>query len=113
MLRFRLSPALNRGIAGAGLGRRRTGPETRTPALGEWLAQYASARTLGSAGPSSAAANDPLGVMWNPAGGPDGSGPGELRDRALFEDTSINSFGSPCPEPAAVLRTQVLALRSR
>src|SRR6266566_135907 len=35
---------------------------------GEWLTQYMSARTLGLGGAFVARADEPLGVLWNPAG---------------------------------------------
>ena len=37
-------------------------------APGEWLSRYTSARTLGLGSAYVATANDPLGVLWNPAG---------------------------------------------
>ena len=35
---------------------------------GDWLANYTAARSLGLGGAFVAAADEPLGVMWNPAG---------------------------------------------
>ena len=35
---------------------------------GEWLSRYSSARSLGLGGAFVAVADDPLGVLWNPAG---------------------------------------------
>ena len=35
---------------------------------GVWLSQYASARTLGLGNAFVASADDPLGILWNPAG---------------------------------------------
>jgi hypothetical protein len=83
-------------------------------APGEWLAQYSSARTLGLGGAFVATADDPLGVMWNPAGL-------AMMDRdqvsfetaRLFEDTSINGFGFAVPGSRfPSLGLSVLSLRS-
>src|SRR5678809_570288 len=35
---------------------------------GDWLSRYASARSIGLGGAFVAAADDPLGMVWNPAG---------------------------------------------
>ena len=35
---------------------------------GDWLARYASARSIGLGGAFVAAADDPLAMVWNPAG---------------------------------------------
>jgi hypothetical protein len=65
---------------------------------GEWLARFTSARTLGLGSAYVATANDPLGVLWNPAG-LSWMDQNELRFETarLFEDTSINSFGFAVP----------------
>ena len=67
-------------------------------APGEWLSQYASARTLGLGGAFVATADDPLGVLWNPAG-LSGMYQNELRFETarLFEDTAINGFSFAVP----------------
>ena len=67
-------------------------------APGEWLSQFTSARTLGLGGAYVATADDPLGVLWNPAG-LSTMNQNELRfeNARLFEDTSINSFGFAVP----------------
>ena len=65
---------------------------------GSWLMNYAGARTLGLGGAYVASADDPLGVLWNPAGL-------QRMDRnqlmfenvRLFEDTSVNGFGFAVP----------------
>ena len=65
---------------------------------GEWLSRYTSARTLGMGGAYVATANDPLGVLWNPAG-LSSMDQNELRfeNAQLFEQTSINGFGFAVP----------------
>ncbi len=42
--------------------------EIQAAAPGDWLARYSGARTLGLGDAFVAAADDPLGVLWNPAG---------------------------------------------
>lgn len=65
---------------------------------GEWLARYTSARTLGLGGAYVATADDPLGVLWNPAG-LSAMDQNEVRfeNAQLFEQTSINAFGFAVP----------------
>src|SRR5256885_6584802 len=65
---------------------------------GEWLMQYTTARTLGLGGAYVAVADDPLGVLWNPAG-LSSMDQNELRfeNARLFEDTQINGFGFAVP----------------
>jgi hypothetical protein len=65
---------------------------------GEWLTLYTSARTLGMGGAYVATADDPLGVLWNPAG-ISTMDQNELRfeNARLFEDTSVNGFGFAVP----------------
>ena len=65
---------------------------------GEWLARYTSARTLGLGGAYVATADDPLGVLWNPAG-LSSMDQNEVRfeNAQLFEQTSINAFGFAVP----------------
>jgi hypothetical protein len=65
---------------------------------GEWLSQYGSARTLGLGNAFVATADDPFGILWNPAG-LSGMYQNELRFETaqLFEDTAIHgaSFAVP------------------
>src|SRR5512138_3156463 len=65
---------------------------------GEWLARYTSARTLGLGGAYVATADDPLGVLWNPAG-LSFMNQNELRfeNARLFEETSVNAIGFAVP----------------
>lgn len=67
-------------------------------APGEWLSRYTSARTLALGGAYVAMADDPLGVLWNPAG-LSGMNENELRfeNGLLFEQTSLNAFGLAIP----------------
>jgi hypothetical protein len=65
---------------------------------GDWLANYMGARTAGFGGSFVAMANEPLGVVWNPAGlSYMSQNEVYLETSRLFEDTSINgiSFGMP------------------
>ena len=65
---------------------------------GEWLARYSSARTLGLGSAYVATADDPLGVLWNPAG-LSYMNQNELRfeNARMFGESSINSFGFAVP----------------
>src|SRR5262245_5720810 len=65
---------------------------------GEWFNGYTTARTLGIGGAFVAVADDPLGVVWNPAG-LSAMDQNELRfeNARLFEDTSINGVGFAVP----------------
>jgi hypothetical protein len=65
---------------------------------GEWLARYSSARTLGLGGAYVATANDPLGVLWNPAGlSFMNQNEVHFENAHLFEQTSINAVGFAVP----------------
>jgi hypothetical protein len=72
--------------------------EETAGAPGEWLAQYATARTLGLGGAYVAIATDPLGVLWNPAG-LSFMDQDEVRfeNARLFEETSINGLSLAVP----------------
>jgi hypothetical protein len=65
---------------------------------GEWLARYSNARTLGLGSAYVATADDPLGVLWNPAG-LSSMNQNEVRfeNARLFEETSIYSLGFAVP----------------
>jgi hypothetical protein len=81
---------------------------------GDWLSRYTGARTLGLGGAFVAAANEPLGVVWNPAGlSQIFQNEVHFESARLFEGTSINgfSFGIPARRFPSVGLT-VLALRS-
>ena len=65
---------------------------------GEWYNRYTTARTLGLGGAYVAVADDPLGILWNPAG-LSAMDQNELRfeNARLFEDTSINGIAVAVP----------------
>jgi hypothetical protein len=65
---------------------------------GEWYNRYTTARTLGLGGAFVAVADDPLGVLWNPAG-LSAMDQNELRfeNARLFEETSINGIALAVP----------------
>ena len=65
---------------------------------GEWFNRYTTARTLGLGGAFVATADDPLGVLWNPAG-LSAMDQNEVRFETarLFEDTAINGIGLAAP----------------
>ena len=65
---------------------------------GEWLMNYAGARTLGLGGAFVATADDALGILWNPAG-LQAMEQNQLmfENVHLFEDTQMNSFGFALP----------------
>jgi hypothetical protein len=67
-------------------------------APGEWLARYTTARTLGLGGAYVATADDPLGILWNPAG-LSAMDQNQLRfeNARLFEDTAINGVSLAVP----------------
>jgi hypothetical protein len=65
---------------------------------GDWLAQYVSARSVGLGGAFVAAADDPLGAVWNPAGLVQQSQNAITFETArYFEDTSINTVSFTVP----------------
>jgi hypothetical protein len=65
---------------------------------GEWMMRYTGARTLGLGGAYVALADDPLGVLWNPAG-LSAMDQNEVRfeHAAMFEGTAINGAGFAVP----------------
>jgi hypothetical protein len=65
---------------------------------GEWLARYSNARSLGLGSANVAIANDPLGVLWNPAG-LSFMDQNEVRfeNAHLFGESSLNSLGFAVP----------------
>jgi hypothetical protein len=67
-------------------------------APGEWLSRYASARTLGLGGSFVAIADDPLGVLWNPAGlATMDQNRLSFETARLFEQSSINAVSIAVP----------------
>ena len=65
---------------------------------GEWLTRYTSARTLGLGSAYVAIADDPLGILWNPAG-LSTMDENELRfeNARMFGESTLNSFGFAVP----------------
>jgi hypothetical protein len=67
-------------------------------APGEWLSRFTTARSLGLGSAYVATANDPLGVLWNPAGlSFMDQNQLRLENARLFGETSINSVGFAVP----------------
>ncbi len=86
-------------LIGAALGAAPAAAQDATAGMpGEWLARYSSARTLGLGSAYVAMADDPLGVMWNPAG-LSYMNQNELRfeNARLFGEASLNSVGFAVP----------------
>ena len=107
-----LSSALVGGLALAATPAFAQSESAGTP--GEWLTRYTSARTLGMGGAFVAQADDPLGVLWNPAG-LSGMEQNEVRfeHARLFEETSMNSIGFAVPgSRLPSLGVMVLSMRS-
>jgi hypothetical protein len=67
-------------------------------APGEWLARFTTARTLGLGGAYVATADDPLGILWNPAG-LSAMDQNQLRFETgrLFEGTAVNGVSFAVP----------------
>lgn len=67
-------------------------------APGDWLARYTAARTLGLGGAFVAAADEPLGVIWNPAAvSLMYQNEVHFETARLYEGTSLYSFGFALP----------------
>src|SRR6185369_12355794 len=67
------------------------GSQAQTGGLpGEWLERYSNARALGFGSANVAIADDPLGVLWNPAGV-------RFENARLFGESSLNSVGFAVP----------------
>ncbi|MBN2070914.1 MAG: PorV/PorQ family protein [Candidatus Krumholzibacteriota bacterium] len=65
---------------------------------GDWLASYRTARSLGFGGAFTAIADEPIGMVWNPAGMTRlQMNEVFLETAVLFEGTSINSFSFVIP----------------
>ncbi len=81
------------GLAGIAAAADETGG-----AMGSWLSQYAGARTMGLGGAFVAAGDEPLGVVWNPAG-LSLLDQNELRFETarLFEGTTVNGLSFAVP----------------
>src|SRR6188474_2429060 len=67
-------------------------------APGEWLSSFTGARTLGLGGAFVATADEPLGVVWNPAGlSRLDQNEARFETAHLFEGTSLNSLSFAVP----------------
>ncbi len=67
-------------------------------APGDWISQYAGARTVGLGGAFTAVADAPSGLLWNPAGAARlGQFELEAGTVRLFDNTSVNTFGVVVP----------------
>jgi hypothetical protein len=65
---------------------------------GEWLSRYSSARTIGMGGSFVSTADEPLGMLWNPAGiNRMFQNEVHFETARLFEDTSIHGFAFAVP----------------
>lgn len=65
---------------------------------GDWLSRYMSARTAGFGGAFVAAANDPVGAVWNPAGlSYMAQNQVHVESARLFESTTINGLSFAMP----------------
>lgn len=72
--------------------------EAAAGAPGDWLSRYASARSIGLGGAFVATADDPLGVVWNPAGLSQSlQNEAHFETARYFEDTSINGLSFVVP----------------
>jgi hypothetical protein len=89
-------PALVLALLLSGAPARAQDPTAGLP--GEWLTRYTSARTLGLGGAYVALADDPLGVLWNPAG-LSSMDANEVRfeNARLFGESTLNGIGFAVP----------------
>lgn len=81
---------------------------------GDWLTSYRSARAVGLGGAFTAVADQPLGMLWNPAGMAQlEMNEIFLESTQLFEDTSVNGLSFVAPGTRyPTLGITILALRS-
>lgn len=81
------------------LGSNAARAEDQTGGLpGEWLSRYLGARTAGIGGAFVATADDPTGVIWNPAGlSLLSQNQVSVETSRLYESTSINAFSFAVP----------------
>jgi len=81
---------------------------------GDWLTNYRSARAMGLGGSFVSLADEPLGMMWNPAGMTQlGRNEVFLETSRYFEGTAINTFSFAVPgSKYPTLGLSILALRS-
>ncbi len=81
---------------------------------GDWLTSYRSARAIGLGGAFTAVADQPLGMLWNPAGMTQlEMNEVFLESTRLFEDTTVNGLSFVAPGSRyPTLGVSILALRS-
>ena len=96
-------PALAAAVVVAALGLMRptvatAADEAAAGVPGDWLSRYASARSIGLGGAFVAAADQPLGALWNPAGLTQMlQNEVHFETARYFEDTSINALSFVVP----------------
>ncbi|HEU4366461.1 MAG TPA: PorV/PorQ family protein [Candidatus Krumholzibacteria bacterium] len=99
----------------AALGPARVAAENASYGIpGDWLAQYVTARSVGMGGAFVAAADDPLGAVWNPAGLVlQSQNSFAIETARYFEGTSVNAFSFTVPaRRLPTIGFTVLALNS-
>ncbi len=81
---------------------------------GEWLSRYTGARTVGLGGAFVSTADEPLGMLWNPAGLYQLSqNEVQFETTRYFEDTSVSGIGFVIPASSfPTLGVSVIALNS-
>jgi len=81
---------------------------------GDWLSRYAGARTIGMGGAFVATANDPIGVVWNPAGlSVLSQNRIQFETARLYESTSLHSLSFALPgRRLPSFGISIIALRS-
>lgn len=110
---FALALAVALSVAMAG-GTTARAEEQSAGAPGDWLSRYATARSMGMGGAFVAVADEPLGVVWNPAGFSQMfQNALQLETARLYEGTSIFSLGFAMPgKRYPSFGVTVLSLRS-
>ncbi|HMB68617.1 MAG TPA: PorV/PorQ family protein [bacterium] len=91
-----------------------TGQDLSGGTPGEWLSRYTSARTVGMGGSFVATANEPLGMLWNPAGLTRmNQNEVHFETARLFEDTALHGVSFAMPgRSLPSFGVSVVALRS-
>jgi len=85
-------------VASLGAASSARAEEANNGAPGDWLSRYAGARSVGYGGAFVAAMNEPMGVLWNPAGlALLDQNEVHLEMGRLFEGTSMNGFSVAVP----------------
>ncbi len=110
---FTLALAVGLSVAMAG-GTTARAEDQSAGAPGDWLSRYATARSMGMGGAFVAVADEPLGVVWNPAGFSQMfQNAVQLETARIYEGTSIFSLGFAMPgKRYPSFGVTVLSLRS-